>query len=322
MKSNIPCALCNCSDISIVSNYDRHNNPLRSVICNTCGLVWIDPRPSEKEVRQFYASEYRKSYKGSDEPKTKHCYRETKRAVNRLGIIAKYFHVNDKLLDIGTGGGFFAYIMLKNGICIDGIEPNTGYAEFAVNTLKLKNIHKCYLEDYKEANYNIITINHVFEHLPDPNKSLSKIHELLADKGILIIEVPNIMATYRAPNKVFHLGHLYWYSPNTLNVLVLKSGFKIIETIIKKNTKHISLVLQKSTKNTDPVKLPESSEVFNFLKSRSAFKHYCTYKPYTRFISKLAQYLIEYIYISRFKSKIDVIESIDIPILIKQDTYR
>lgn len=113
MKPNIPCALCNSNNIKIISNWDRNNNPLQSVIFNTCGLVWIDPRPSDKEINRFYTIDYHKSYKGSKEPKMKHCYRETKRSFDRLSLLAKYMNKNDKILDVGSGAGFIAFILLK-----------------------------------------------------------------------------------------------------------------------------------------------------------------------------------------------------------------
>jgi len=210
MKSQVKCAVCGSDEVSVVAAVDRRGKPLQSVICETCGLVWVDPRPDDSEIKKFYSDDYRVEYKGELEPKIKHCYREIHRAIQRLERLSKYYSSGDKILDVGAGAGFFAYVLRENGVDIDGVEPNKGYASFAQNKLGLKTIQTGYLTDCdKDNHYNMITINHVLEHLSDPIGSLKHMRNLLVDNGKIIVEVPNLEATYHSPNKVFHLGHLY-----------------------------------------------------------------------------------------------------------------
>ena len=48
----------------MVSERDRHGNPLRTVLCAETGLVRNDPVPGDEELAKFYSEEYRTAYKG------------------------------------------------------------------------------------------------------------------------------------------------------------------------------------------------------------------------------------------------------------------
>lgn len=319
MKSDISCALCGSSDVSVVAETDRDGNSLRNVICDTCGLVWVDPRPTESEINEFYSEKYRSDYKGDFEPKMKHCWRETHRAIGRLEGLAPYYTSGAKILDIGAGAGFFAYVLRKNGAQVDGIEPNKGYAGFAQNKLGIDSITMGYLGDVeKEGYYDIITINHVFEHLPNPLESLLQMKQLLNAEGRIILEVPNIKATYHSPNKVFHVGHLYWYSPETIRAMAAKAGFKVVDLVLTEGTEHVSVVLQKSMDEIDVEAVTriyqgQSEAIQSLLGSRSMMAHYMTKTPYVRFFNKMKMYLNEQRQIKGFDDKIELINSISVP---------
>lgn len=124
MSTSLPCAVCGESTVKTISEKDRDAKPLTSVICTNCGLVWVDPQPSAENTEKFYSTEYRKQYKGAFQPKLKHCYRETLRAIERTVRFLPVYQSNMHVLDIGAGACFFAYVLKKKGITIDGIEPN------------------------------------------------------------------------------------------------------------------------------------------------------------------------------------------------------
>ena len=109
VQSHIPCAVCGSHEVDVVAEADRDGRPLRNVLCRECGLVWVDPRPSDEELAKFYAEDYRASYKGAAEPKKKHCYREMLRANLRVARLREFYKPGDHLLDVGAGAGFFAY---------------------------------------------------------------------------------------------------------------------------------------------------------------------------------------------------------------------
>lgn len=314
-KSNIPCAVCGSHEVDVVAETDRDARPLRNVLCRECGLVWVDPRPTDEELRQFYAEKYRSNYKGAAEPKKKHCYREMLRANRRVSRVREFYRAGDRLLDVGAGAGFFSYVLAGSGVDYQGIEPNSGYAGFARERLGLDRVRVGYLEDVEDfGSYDIITINHVFEHLPDPNAALSHMHRLLRDQGHVIMEVPSVLADYHAPNKVFHVGHLYWYDTETLSAMALKHGFEVVDVQIVPVTAHVNMVMRKL--ETPPAADWQAAYVGNYAKvrrffdRRSMFAHYLSTRPYSRFLRKMAGYLDEYRYVKRFEDKVRLIESV------------
>ncbi len=294
------CVLCGSDDVVRIADRDRHGQPLRNVMCATCGLVRVDPLPSAETLRRFYGLDYRQQYKGAFEPKPKHCYRETLRAIERAERYLAAVPKPMRTLDVGAGAGFFAYVLKRCGIDIDGIEPNAAYAAFARERLGLDRIRTGFLEDLPaQGQYDRITLNHVLEHLPDPRAALHHLHGLLAPGGELLLEVPNIEATYHAPGNIFHLGHLHWFNPMTIEALALQCGFELRERCLVPGTAHINLRLARreietSETGLDPMLEGNAERVLLARRRHSPLRHFLGPTPYLRALRKLVQYGDEY----------------------------
>ena len=245
----------------------------------------------------------------------KHCFREMHRANDRVARLAQFYKNGDKVFDIGAGAGFFSYVLRANNVDYQGVEPNEGYATFGRERLGLSNIKHGFLEDIEAwSSINIITINHVFEHLPNPNDALAHMRKLLVDDGLIIMEVPSSEAKYHSPDKVFHLGHLYWYSPETLQAMALKNGFEVVDMHLTDNVEHINIVLRKTEKKSDWQHLYADcyERIAAFYRRRSKLKHYLSATPYRRLFGKLAGYYGERQYVKAFNDKLKLIESVEV----------
>ncbi|MBS3952820.1 MAG: class I SAM-dependent methyltransferase [Methylomicrobium sp.] len=315
--ASLPCAVCGNNQTKIIAKKDRNGQPLTNVMCVNCGLVWVDPQPTIECTEKFYSSEYRKQYKKAFQPKHKHCYREALRAIDRTTRFLSVYRDGMRVLDVGSGAGFFAYILQRMGILIDGIEPNEEYANYALSNLHLNTIRTGFLRDLTTENeYDLITINHVFEHLPNPREAMLQIHKLLKKGGHVLMEIPNIEATYHAPNKIFHVGHLYWYNPNTIRALALQLGFVIDDVQIINGTKHINIVLTKSDESpaseieVNSLVAGNAENVSEVLQQHTLLRHFLTPAPYVRFLRKSHQYFKEQIYIKKFKNGKDICDSV------------
>ena len=82
--------------------------------------------------------------------------------------------------------------------------------------------------------YDIITMFHVLEHLPDPRTTLRKLSRFLKDKGQLIIEVPSAeyaLLTLYGCEAFSHFTywscHLFLFTLNTLKELALQVNLKM-----------------------------------------------------------------------------------------------
>ena len=304
---SIPCNLCGGRHVKVLATRDRNNQPLQTVICLGCGLVWTDPRPTADATRAFYSEKYRRQYKATIQPKMKHVYRDVNRALVRFDRISPLLAPGMKLLDVGAGGGFFPYVVKQNGFTVTGLEPNTGYAEYAREEFDL-DIRTGFLQDmnFEDDSFDIITLNHVLEHLEDPFAALVRLGGWLKPGGYLNIEVPNIEATYHAPGNKFHLAHLYTFNPANLQRLAERAGYIVTDTQIVSGTRHINIILQKPNQqpgNTQPESCAVAGNyehIKNIYDAHTTWAHYLSPAPYLRLLRKIAAYSKEKLIVRRF----------------------
>lgn len=228
-RAEIPCELCAGRSVTVIADRCRSGAALRTVACRGCGLVWSDPRPHE--VRRFYEESYRLAYKGTFEPKPKHVLRAGEVALSRLHTIEPWLSGRMRVLDVGSGGGEFAYLLQSLGHDVRGVEPNRGYAGYAQAQYGL-DVALGFIDDVEldVGTYDLITIWHVLEHTEHPGAVLRKLQAALNPGGILVVEVPNVEATCQAPSSTFHEAHLYNFNRHTLVGLAEKSGLVSIGT--------------------------------------------------------------------------------------------
>ena len=119
----------------------------------------------------------------------------------RILTIIEYFQQEifnkeiKRCLDIGCNRGYFSKMVAENGISVDALDSNLTFSEVS---------HHPYIHYYKidiqnfphEGTYDLILFFEVFEHIPVENRRmvLDKIHDLLAEDGILIFSGPNCLS--------------------------------------------------------------------------------------------------------------------------------
>lgn len=132
----------------------------------------------------------------------------------RLSFIANYKKYG-RLLDIGAGNGEFLYEARNNGWEAVGIEPSPEFCRFAKEHYNVK-IQEGFLGqalNIKKSYFDMITLNHVLEHVEKPYELLKLIKEYLVNDGLLFIEVPNADSyLLRIIDIYFRLKGLRWSS--------------------------------------------------------------------------------------------------------------
>jgi SAM-dependent methyltransferase len=75
--------------------------------------------------------------------------------------------------------------------------------------------------------FDIIFMSHVLEHFYDPNEALQHCRGLLADGGVLTVEVPNILKPFRSLDRYFlRYVHPSSFSRATLVAMLEKHGYE------------------------------------------------------------------------------------------------
>ncbi|MCE2892238.1 MAG: class I SAM-dependent methyltransferase, partial [Hyphomonadaceae bacterium] len=226
-----PCIVCGRAERTVVGTVGRGLKPLTTVLCDGCGLVSHDPLPTRAELDVFYASDYRKNYKGVLKPKAKHSLRAQRSAALRAVRLKGLIQPGSRVLDIGASSGEFVYMMGKLGFNASGVEPNDGYRQFGTMTYGIEVTNqRLEPEAFGSGIFDLITLNHVFEHLADPLDALTCFKHWLAPDGLLFIEVPNIEGVQKQRGNLFHYAHVWNFSPSTLRGALSIAGFEPINS--------------------------------------------------------------------------------------------
>jgi len=310
-QAKTPCNLCKSQDTWIIGEVDRHKQPLRTVLCRSCGLGWTDPQPDSKTLQQFYEKDYRKEYKGTFKPKKKHTYRAGRVAKRRWGQLERFLNKDSELLDLGSGGGEFVYLMRSLGIDAIGIEPNEGYAGYAKNDLGLP-IQEGFISDQLniDRQFDVITMFHVMEHLQDPVAMVGLLAKHLKEGGQLIIEVPNLETICHYPGNCYHFAHLYHFNAETLSFLGEQNGLSTVFVDHSNGDDNVTVVLQKDSSFT-PVKKDRSAngqKIYDILRSHTLVKHILKPKTHLKTIAKQLRQVQELIKVSRFSDQKEALD--------------
>lgn len=142
----------------------------------------------------------------------------------KLNLINSFKLSNKRLLDVGCGTGDFLHMALNNNWEVTGIEPNTSARAIANSKVNNAVYAETYLHKFENNSFDVITLWHVLEHLPNLETHINVLNNLLKPKGRLIIAVPNYKsfdaqyyksywAAYDVPR------HLWHFSKESIQVL-------------------------------------------------------------------------------------------------------
>lgn len=209
-----------------------------------CGLAWLNPQPCAQDIPKLYA----RYYTHGEEPAPRRLGRirheVMKQVLARMGYPvkpssswpAKLLSIFPsmarsraleiytlsaseigRLLDVGSGNGQFIRRMRSLGWDASGVDPDRAAVDYCL-TQGLNVFHGTITDVPPEPRYDVITVNHVIEHVPDPVSLLLECKRRLTPRtGRLMIMTPNLNS----------LGHRwfgrYWRGLETPRHLMLYS---------------------------------------------------------------------------------------------------
>ncbi len=311
-ECSIPCNLCDATSVNVLSLTDRNGGYLRNVICKHCGLIWVDPRPPEEQIHNFYAKTYRREYKGAIKPKKKHIYRDAVGAARRFAFFKDLIRENHKVFDIGAGSGVFVCYLRKLGIDARGVGSDENYAAYARTELDTPVVTGFSREVVHQELPDVVTLNHVLEHMTDPLAELKYIFTTLADNGYLVVETPNAEDFQQAPRHRYHKAHIYTFNPKTLIALGLKAGFNVFRQTIAPYNGNISVIFQKqSVQATAVTDLSNNCARITAILSRyTTLRHFASSIPYVKLYENLATAIKEQLAILYCTSGSEIIDRV------------
>lgn len=287
--ATVPCNLCGGTDVSVVGTRSRSGAAMRSVCCKECGLVWTDPRP--QQARQYYTEDYRLEYKNTFEPRPRHVLRAGHVALDRLDKVRRLLAGRMRILDVGSGGGEFAYLLKEMGHEVVGIEPNRGYGTFAATQYGL-DVRAGFVGDFElpVGGFDLITVWHVLEHTEDPGAVLLQLRGALRPGGWIVVEVPNVEATCQSPRSSFHEAHIFTFGEPTLAALGRKQGLQPLDAFLSEDGGNLTMTFAAEA----GVRMPGYHErVTAVIAAHTPLRHALSAHPWRRAISRFSQRVAE-----------------------------
>ena len=217
------------------------------VKCKGCGLLYVNPRLVEKECREMYQPEsYFKNknvllYGYDDYVKEEFLYREL--FSRRLDALER-FKPGGEILDVGCAAGFFLDVAQKRRWRTRGVELSAYASSYAREQFKL-DVFTGMLDEAKfpPASFDVVVMDDVIEHVPDPLAVMREVHRILKPGGIYSLNTPNAGGWLRKVmrRKWFHFkeDHLFYFSHATMDRALRSAGFKPLQ--IKASGKVVTL---------------------------------------------------------------------------------
>lgn len=216
----------------------------------TLDMLITHPQPSLDNLGKYYESEDYISHTDNKRSFFEKLYHLIKsRALkNKLNLVNSLQSNKGALLDIGVGTGDFLTVAKNNGWQTKGIEPSQKAKAIAIRkgisfveqTLELEN-----------NSYDIITMWHVLEHVPNLEAQIKELKRVLKPNGTILIAVPNFKS-YDAK----HYGkfwaaydvpiHFWHFSKTAIKLLFQKEEMKLEKVLpMKFDSFYVSLLSEK-----------------------------------------------------------------------------
>lgn len=214
-----------------------HSRLYEYMLCESCDVIILCKDCKIKDDTVDYSNS---GYYSREDNKAKSFIRVLTSLFSllRLNIVKKF--INNKtleglnILDIGCGKGGFLEAAKKQGAMVHGLEPTERSFEVAKNKLG-QSVQNLMMSKsiFPNNSMDVITMWHVFEHIPMPKDILNDCNYVLKNNGLLVIAIPNYRGLIaKLGGRVwFNLDpprHVVHYSEKALRKVVENSGFTVI----------------------------------------------------------------------------------------------
>lgn len=190
--------------------FDLHTN-------KTYGFLETYPQPKGDDLASYYKTEDYISHTDAKRNLFEKAYHLVRYIAlkRKLNLINKFGFEAKDLLDIGCGTGDFLKVAVEGKWNITGVEPAKEARAIANKKTNNKVFKTEILEQLEPGSFDVITLWHVLEHLPNLEEQIVLFKKLLKPNGALVIAVPNyksfdakyfksFWAAYDVPRHLWH----------------------------------------------------------------------------------------------------------------------
>jgi len=255
------CPVCNSKDFSAFLNCTDHfvsGEQFEIKQCNSCGFKITENIEDEENIGRYYQSDKYISHSNTSKGLVNAVYHQVRNYMlgRKRKLVEKVVQSRrGKILDVGTGTGFFLNEMYKHGWLVSATEKSADARQFTKTEFNLDVLETEELFGLNDETFDAITLWHVLEHIHRLNENMFTFQRLLKKNGKLIIAVPNhdsfdakhykaFWAAYDVPRHIWH------FAPKQMQLLGEKHGFKLVSThTMPFDSFYVSLLSEKYKKS-------------------------------------------------------------------------
>jgi len=227
----IDCPFCGGPEKVLLHREDS----FQMVRCSSCQSIYLNPRPTRQSLLHFY-----QHYLPENDSSIEAWQRMMQSAFKRAAILLQRYKEKGKLLDVGSGFGFFLAEMKQRGWEVEGVEVSRKAVDYARNVLSVP-VHPGPLEtiDFPENHFDVVSTFYVIEHLPHPMAFLKECQRILKPGGMFLARYPhttpikNLLSFLGIKNQLYDLpAHLSDFSPESIQRCLEKVGLQGCQHLI------------------------------------------------------------------------------------------
>ncbi len=218
-----------------VKDHSVSNENFELLLDENLQLLKTHPQPALDILYKYYESDDYISHTDGKRSLFEKAYHFIKSISlkDKVKLINSFQNTKGTLLDIGAGTGDFLYVAKKNGWQTMGIEPNDKAKAIAISK-EVSFVNN--LSNIKSESFDVITMWHVLEHVPDVEFQIKELKRIVKPNGTIVIAVPNynsydakhygnFWAAYDVPR------HLWHFSKTAIKKLFEQENMKLVKTV-------------------------------------------------------------------------------------------
>lgn len=212
-------------------------------------MLITHPQPSLEKLPSYYESVDYISHTDGNKSLFEKMYQFVKGIAlkNKLKLINTE-SAKGRILDIGAGVGDFLSVCKNDGWEIIGIEPSEKAKAIAIK----KGVSFVeHLSELESNSFDVITMWHVLEHVPDLENQIKELKRLIKPNGTIIIAVPNFKSFDAKHYGAFWAAydvpiHLWHFSKTAIKKLFSKENLELVKVLpMKFDSFYVSLLSEK-----------------------------------------------------------------------------
>ncbi len=277
------CPVCNGSVFEFLTScvdYTVSHETFQIIKCKNCDFTLTSPRPSNENLGRYYQSNSYISHSNKASSLVDNVYLIARNFTLRwkINLLKKYCLTQNEihLLDYGCGTGEFLKSCKDAGFKIDGVEPsaNARLKSSETNQIKIQES----IEGIENQKFNIITLWHVLEHIPNFEKIIQELKITLSNDGVMFIAVPNhksFDALHYSENWAgFDVPrHLWHFSSDTIKKIITKNQLTLVDICgMKLDSYYVSMLSEKYISNNKATLSGYIKAIINGMKSNRKAK--------------------------------------------------